>query len=339
MIACLRLGIIYTNLDPENPRERLEKILDVCRPRLIVNSIKNLIHSDFLGNLYEIIEISHLTQEVAEADYKKLPPLEAVTGSSPSYIMFTSGSTGIPKGAVISHSNLLSFIQWSKKRFAIKATDILTNVNPMYFDNSVFDFYTAIFSGAALVPFKQHQVQDPRSLVQLVSDCDCTIWFSVPSLLVYLLTTRAISNKSMIKIRKIIFGGEGFPKTKLKELYDILSGKVELINVYGPTECTCICSAHTVTKDDFENMQDLTMLGHLSENFESIILPQDSKDTNIGELVLFGTQIGLGYFNEKERSKNHLFKIPYTCFIVISVTVLEISYIVMLQVNCTLKVV
>ena len=137
-----------------------------------------------------------------------------VTGAHPAYIMFTSGSTGMPKGAVMSHNNVLNFIRWAQGRFQITPEDVFSNVNPMYFDNSVFDFYVSLFSGASLAPLTATQVRDPRQLLGVINGLRCTIWFSVPSLLVYLLATRAPG--LIFRRSKIIFGGEGFPKPKLK---------------------------------------------------------------------------------------------------------------------------
>ena len=79
---------------------------------------------------------------------------------SPAYIMFTSGSTGFPKGALMSHNNLLNFIQWGKETFEVTEDDIFTNANPVYFDNSVFDFYTSIFNGCTLVPLSHDLVKN-----------------------------------------------------------------------------------------------------------------------------------------------------------------------------------
>lgn len=309
MLACLRLGIIYTNLDPESPWERLRKIISSCTPSLIVNAFQEMPYSSNFNTLgYQ--DALHLRDIRAIAVNEPLPEVTAIGGGLPAYIMFTSGSTGMPKGAVMSHANLLWFIQWSRDRFGITPDDVLTNVNPIYFDNSVFDFYTAIFSGATLVPIAPDQVRDPRLLVRLVEVAGCTIWFSVPSLLVYLLTTRALGEKNFPSIRKIIFGGEGFPKTKLKQLYDLFGSRAELENVYGPTECTCICSANTINVSDFEDMQDLAPLGLLAQNFEYEILPLDATDPNFGELLLRGPQVGLGYFNDSGRTSSAFIQNP-----------------------------
>jgi D-alanine--poly(phosphoribitol) ligase subunit 1 len=216
--------------------------------------------------------------------------------------MFTSGSTGAPKGAVISHANLVWFMQWARDRFAITPDDVLTNVNPLYFDNSVFDFYTALFSGATLVPVFHDQARDPRTLVRIVDAAQCTVWFSVPSMLVYLLTTRALSTKDFGAMRKIVFGGEGFPKAKLKQLWDLFGSRADLENVYGPTECTCICSAYTIRERDFSDMQNLAPLGTLAQNFDCEIIAADAADPDFGELFLRGPHVGLGYYNDPART-------------------------------------
>lgn len=309
MLACLRLGIIYTMLDPESPWSRLHKILSTCKPTLVLSAFAICPHGSEIetAGLGKPVFLDSFVQDTHVA---QLPNLARIAGSTPAYIMFTSGSTGNPKGAVMSHANLLWFIQWSRDRFSISPDDVLTNVNPIYFDNSVFDFYSAIFNGAILVPVIAAQVRDPRILVRSINETNCTIWFSVPSLLIYLLTTRAISTKDLPRIRKIIFGGEGFPKSKLKILYEMFGERAELENVYGPTECTCICSAHTIGRDDFDDMQNLATLGPVSQNFDFEILPQDPSEPTFGELLLCGPHVGLGYYNDPERSSRSFIQNP-----------------------------
>lgn len=308
MLACLQLGITYTNLDPDSPWPRLQMILRTCQPRLIINAFAELPLREFITSEYatKVLNLRSAKQQTE----CRLPDTRDIDGTVPAYIMFTSGSTGTPKGAVISHANLLWFSTWSRARFAITEQDVLTNVNPMYFDNSVFDFYTALFCGAALVPFTPAHVKDPRQLVRMINQMRCTTWFSVPSLLIYLLTTRALTSADFPSIRKIIFGGEGFPKAKLKQLYDLFSLRMELENVYGPTECTCICSAHTIAPNDFSDMQQLTTLEPLAQNFAGDILPLDETNPAFGELFLRGPQVGLGYYNDPERTAQSFIQNP-----------------------------
>jgi D-alanine--poly(phosphoribitol) ligase subunit 1 len=312
MLACLKTGIIYTNIDIDNPVARIITILNTCKPKIVFcdTSIPENIAKacNQLGiKLFSCIDESFInilnSYSGNNSNYTK-----QITGSTIAYIMFTSGSTGIPKGAAITHQNLISFINWSISRFNICESDIFANVSPMYFDNSVFDFYTSLFSGACLSPIKKELLTNPLDLIKAVDDLKCTIWFSVPSLLIYLMTMKALSSENFKHIRIISFGGEGYPKVELKKLYDLYKNRVEFINVYGPTETTCICSSHTISEDDFRDLNGLPPIGTINQNFDYLILNDEAQITDRGELCLMGPNVGLGYYNDDERTKSAFFE-------------------------------
>jgi D-alanine--poly(phosphoribitol) ligase subunit 1 len=315
MIASLKLGCAYVVLDPDSPVERLRKILATCRPAVLLAA------SDFIARLaglipdldIEPIDKQSLAATNGTLSDDNLPQTRRVTGSDPAYIMFTSGSTGFPKGAVMTHANVLNLIGWSKDTFSITIDDVLTNVNPLYFDNSVFDFYASLFNGAKLVPFSKAEVSDPRLLVQKIDESNCTLWFSVPSLLIFLQTMKATDGKHLRSIRRYIFGGEGYPKAKLKALYDTYSATSEFFNVYGPTECTCICSSYRVTNEDFHDLNGISPLGHLADNFDYLILGDDGLPARLGEtgeLCLLGPNVGRGYYNDPQRTAQSFVQNP-----------------------------
>jgi len=301
MLACLKLGAAYTNLDLTSPPQRIGKMLETCRPSLVL-STTSLAEFDGPATRHMAFEDEAFRSLVQEAPDHDPPGADRVTGADPAYIMFTSGSTGFPKGAVMTHANVLNFVAWARTTFDVVPDDVFTNVNPMYFDNSVFDFYASLFNGASLVPFEADIVRRPRDLVR-AAGAQCTIWFSVPSLLVYLLTTRAIEPSDLPSLRTMVFGGEGFPKPRLHELYRLIGERVRLVNVYGPTECTCICSSFDIGAKDFENLGELAPLGSIAPNFGYYIEPLEADDPDFGELLLYGPNVGLGYVNDEERTR------------------------------------
>ena len=116
---------------------------------------------------------------------------------------------------------------------------------------------------------------------------------------------KAADGKTLRSIRRFVFGGEGYPKAKLKQLYDAYADSSEFFNVYGPTECTCICSSYKVTEKDFQDLQGLPPLGYIAKNFSYLILGEDGRSVSAGEtgeLCLLGPNVGKGYYNDPERT-------------------------------------
>ncbi|MEK7432695.1 MAG: amino acid adenylation domain-containing protein [Cyanobacteriota bacterium] len=322
ILASLKSGNTYSIIDPENPNYRFDKIIETCNPSLIIGDKKFYDEKiDVLSNhkktKYIDIYSNDFLLELDKFSNEKPLKINEIHGNHPAYIMFTSGSTGTPKGAVMTHNNILNFISWSKEEFNISDKDIFTNVNPLYFDNSVFDIYSSIFNGAMLVPISKEIINNTKKLIDLIDISKCSVWFSVPSLLIYLQTMKAFDQNNFHSLRKIIFGGEGFPKTKLKRLFDLYKERIEFYNVYGPTECTCICSSYKISESDFNNLDGFPSLGKLINNFEGVILDDDLKlveDNNIGELYLIGPNVGLGYYNDLFRTNERFISNPYSKF-------------------------
>jgi len=307
MLASIRLGIPYLSIDVESPISRNHNILSTSAASFLFfddiqyqDSMKEL--SDLSGCISYFLDESILPIVTDEDRKIQLDRAEKVDGSCIAYIMFTSGSTGTPKGVAVTHQNVLHFIAWGQQRFNITHKDNFANLSPMYFDNSVFDFYVGLFSGASLTPFPRELLTKPYDVVNYLGDSKCTIWFSVPSLLMYLNTMKAFSSEKENQLRLIIFGGEGYPKVELKKLYDIFHAQATLVNVYGPTECTCICSAYDINKSDFEDLSGIPTLGYLNQNFDYQILDENNIEAEIGELCLIGPNVASGYFNDIERS-------------------------------------
>lgn len=318
MLACLKVGAVYTMLDPESPGERLRRIMMTCMPkalfaeRALEQRLQTVIHQLDLAVIHS--ETAETETRVKLYDDADLRETRSITGTHPAYIMFTSGSTGFPKGAVMTHSNVLNLIDWSLETYGFAPNEILTNVNPLYFDNTVFDFFSSLFSGACLAPFSKETVTNPEVLVNLIDELECTSWFSVPSLLIFLQTMKALNRDNMRSVKRFIFGGEGYPKSKLQKLHVLYSNRADFYNVYGPTECTCICSSYAITAEDFQDLQGFPPLGNMIDNFSYLILDENGKrvpDNEIGELCLLGPNVGQGYYNDPERTRVGFVQNPY----------------------------
>jgi D-alanine--poly(phosphoribitol) ligase subunit 1 len=304
ILACLKIGAPYFAIDPANPRSRTQTMLERCKP--IVAFVGTSADREAFD--CEIIAVEERTHHAAVLDGTSDAAIRLdweIDGSDPAYVMFTSGSTGIPKGVTISQNNLVNFIHWSQNEFNTRTDDVFTNVNPIFFDNSVFDVYSSLFCGASLAPFDAAVMRSPQQIISRMDDLGCTVYFSVPSLLIYLQTLKLIRHDSFPSLRKIIFGGEGYSLPKLAELYHALGNRIGLYNVYGPTECTCICSVYRISDVDFVQLEGYPPLGRMIPNFSYRIMAEETREAapgEAGELFLGGPCVGLGYFGNEEQS-------------------------------------
>jgi D-alanine--poly(phosphoribitol) ligase subunit 1 len=257
--------------------------------------------------LADSVRLASLRREIDAFDDSNLPNTNQITGGDPAYVMFTSGSTGEPKGAVIPHQGVLNLVDWAASDLAIGPHDRLSNVNPLHFDNSVFDIYAGLLNGAAIIALEALKGQPPQNLTDGLTEKRCTFFFAVPTLFMHLDSMRLLDPDRLPTVNRFMFGGEGFPTSRLRRFFDAFADRARLINCYGPTETSCICSNCDITASTFDSEDGLPPLGRLHTNFRHRILDDELEPVGageIGELWLGGPCVGLGYLNNPEETKS-----------------------------------
>lgn len=302
VIACIKIGAPYAFLDPAAPIERTRLMLDRCKPALIVSARDGaadrvVIDSEERRKAFR--------KEIEALDDTNLIEAEKISGTDPAYVMFTSGSTGEPKGVVIPHQGVLHLVDWAANDLGIGPKDRLTNVNPIFFDNSVFDIYAGLLNGAAIVALDALKGRPPAELVGEIAASRCTFFFAVPTLFMFLDSLQLLRPEKLPTVSRFMFGGEGFPVARLRRFYEAFAGKAQLINCYGPTETSCICSSFEITEAALRTTEGLMPLGRLNPDFSYRVLDEELRPVsagNVGELWLGGPGVGLGYLNNSEET-------------------------------------
>jgi D-alanine--poly(phosphoribitol) ligase subunit 1 len=315
MLATMSLGATYFNLDPDGPTDRTSRIIEISRPNLLVYSANR----EYFGNCShgQCTHVNELEEFTKDQPNQQIQNADLFADDFVNYIMFTSGSTGFPKGVKILASSVKRFHKYWQSRLTLSGSETFSGLNPLHFDNSVFDFFISLFNGCTLSVFSSQELENPLEITNRFVSEKINIWFSVPSTIILFQYSKTMSTRHLPFLKRIIFGGEGFPKPALRSLFCEFKNNAELINVYGPTEGTCICSDYEVTENDFQKMGDLCPLGKINSQFSFKILDQAIPgvlEEQKGELLLGGANVSPGYVNNEAQNESNFVLIDNVFF-------------------------
>jgi amino acid adenylation domain-containing protein len=236
--------------------------------------------------------------------FPETPPDYRNNDTDPAYILFTSGSTGVPKGVVITHSNVTHFIHWANKYFDIGPSDRLSGHIPLYFDLSVFDIFGTLAAGAQLHLVGPELNLLPNKLADFIRGSELTQWFSVPSILTYMAKFDVVRPNDFPTLRRLLWCGEVFPTPALvywmKRLPD-----VTFTNLYGPTETTIASSYYTVPGCPDDEKAAIP-IGTACDGEELLVLDEELKHVRqgeVGDLYIRGVGLSPGYWRDAEKTK------------------------------------
>ena len=349
MLACLRLGAPYVPIDAKSPPARTARILLASDPRVVCAAAPRQPAAQSAYDALEGLRRQHgrswrwlgLDQafecgprrgrandnaapggDLARAEgpeaWPRPPAADAadaadaagVRDTDVAHLLFTSGSTGEPKGVSITHANVLAFLDWALPHFGIGADDRLSAHPPLHFDLSTFDVFGALTTGATLLPVPDALNLAPKRLAAWIRDQRLTQWFSVPAVFQLLAKHDALAAAGPFPdLRRIMWCGEVLPVPILR-CWQAAIPAARFTNLYGPTEATIASTYYDVTADAADG--DELPIGTPCDGEDVLLLDPDRAEPvpaadrsdagTFGEIAIRGAGLSPGYWRDETRT-------------------------------------
>lgn len=291
----------YVPLDVTMPEYRLRLIVENLRPAAIITDMSHYdMAKTFCEDVFAYEEMMETDADMELIRKRRMTALD----TDPVYVLYTSGSTGVPKGVVVNHKSLLDYVDQFCDEVGILHDDIIANQAPFYFDASLIDIYCTLKMGATMgiVPLAYFSI--PLKLLTFLDENNITAIRWVPSAMKIVSTFKGFKTLRPKSLRTIIFGAESMP-TKVYNYWKKNYPDAKFVQIYGPTEITGVCTYYVVDRDFADD--ETIPIGKAFRNTEVFLLDEDNKKVTragvIGEICVKGTGVSMGYYNAPEKSK------------------------------------
>ncbi len=304
-------GNFYSPIDIKMPSERVSKIVNTLHPALVITDQG---HLDLARNCFPgltVYSYEDIISHEACDDQTVLRAAAGVIDTDILYVLFTSGSTGQPKGVIISHRAAVDFIEWISECYHFDEHTVFGNQAQLYFDLSVQDVFAPIRNGSTTVLIPNRLYVSPVRVWNRILETKVNTLVWIPSMLSLFANMDVLRNVKKAPLKAVLFCGEVMP---MKQLNYWIQNYPEVVfaNLYGPTECTEACTYYTIDRT-FRD-EDVLPMGFACDNSETLVVDDEGKaiteSGRIGELLMRGTCLSDGYYGNKEKTEEAFIQNP-----------------------------
>lgn len=294
-------GCFYVPIDTKMPDERILKIFSGLKPACVIHDTKNAERAKSVAGDCPVLDYRQAI--TTKADEKALSKIRREhIDTDLLYVLFTSGSTGDPKGVTICHKSVIDYTEWLSDTLEFDHDTVFGNQAPFHFDNSILDIYTTLKQGACMYIIPQKCFSFPKTMAKFLNEKQINTIFWVPFALISYANSGMLDKEALPHLKRVYFCGEVMPCKQLNMWRRALPN-AKYVNMYGPTEITDVCTYYVVDREF--NDDDSLPIGIPCKNTRILILDENDKEAapgEKGELCVVGTSLSLGYYNNPEKT-------------------------------------
>lgn len=298
LLGALKTGLIYVPLDPSYPEKRLLYMVEHSEATMIVTNQKNFATAQRIAS-YNPDAIKILNIDLLEATVSMENPEKEIGDDQIAYILYTSGSTGNPKGVMQSHCNIWHFIQSYTRALAITSKDRLTLFSSFSHDAAVIDIYSGLLNGATLYPVNIKNQVNMQTIAEWLINEKITIYHSVPTVYRYFIKTLT-GEERFPDLRYIVLGGENVIEHDVIKFREFFQDTV-LVNLYGQSESSYNSSQQIGVDSPFRKVT----LGEVVDGTNLLVVTDEGVEAlplEVGEIIVACEHIAQGYWKDAEKT-------------------------------------